>query len=135
MWADFKAFAIRGNLVELAVAFVMGVAFTAVVTSFVNDILMQLVAAIFGQADFSGLSFTLNDSEIRYGAFLNAVLVLVQVAIALFFLLKGIEKLRRQEETEEAAVEPLEDILLLREIRDALVANPDAANRTVDRNV
>lgn len=135
MWSEFKAFAIRGNLIELAVAFVMGVAFTAVVTSFVNDVLMQLVAAVFGQPDFSGLSFTLNDSEIRYGAFLTALLVLLQVALALFFLLKGIEKLRRDEETEDAPVEPLEDILLLREIRDALVRDPAAADRSVDRHV
>lgn len=134
MWAEFKAFAIRGNLIELAVAFVMGVAFTAVVTSFVNDILMQLVAAVFGRPDFSALSFTLNDSEIRYGSFLTALLVLVQVAIALFFLLKGIERLRRQDK-QETAVEPLEDILLLREIRDALVADRSAAERAVDRGV
>lgn len=134
MRAEFKAFAIRGNLIELAVAFVMGVAFTAVVTSFVNDILMQLVAAVFGSPDFSALSFTLNDSEIRYGSFLTALLVLAQVAITLFFLLKAIERLRRQDE-EETIVEPLEDILLLREIRDALVADPSAADRTVDRGV
>lgn len=134
MWAEFKAFAIRGNLIELAVAFVMGVAFTTVVTSFVNDILMQLVAAVFGKPDFSALSFTLNDSEIRYGAFLTALLILAQVAIALFYLLKVIEKLRREDE-EETIVEPLEDILLLREIRDALVADRAAADRTVDRGV
>lgn len=132
MWAEFKAFAIRGNLIELAVAFVMGVAFTTVVTSFVNDILMQLVAAVFGKPDFAALSFTLNDSEIRYGAFLTALLILAQVAIALFFLLKVIEKLRREDE-EETIVEPLEDILLLREIRDALVADRAAAGWTVDR--
>jgi large conductance mechanosensitive channel len=134
MWAEFKAFAIRGNLIELAVAFVMGVAFTAVVTSFVNDILMQLVAAVFGSPDFSALSFTLNDSEIRYGSFLTALLVLAQVAIALFFLLRAIERLRKQDE-EETTVEPLEDILLLREIRDALVVDRSAADRTVDRGV
>jgi large conductance mechanosensitive channel len=134
MWADFKAFAIRGNLIELAVAFVMGVAFTAVVISFVNDILMQLVAAVFGRPDFSALSFTLNDSEIRYGSFLTALLVLMQVAVALFFLLKVIERLRREDE-EESTVEPLEDILLLREIRDALVADQSAADRTVNRDV
>ncbi len=134
MWAEFKAFAIRGNLIELAVAFVMGVAFTAVVTSFVNDILMQLVAAVFGSPDFSALSFTLNDSEIRYGSFLTALLVLAQVAIALFFLLRAIERLRKQDE-EETTVEPLEDILLLREIRDALEVDRSAADRTVDRGV
>lgn len=135
MWAEFKAFAIRGNLIELAVAFVMGVTFTAVVTSFVNDILMQLIAAVFGRQDFSALSFTLNGSEIFYGAFLTALLVLAQVSVALFFLLKGIEKLRREDEANETSVEPLEDILLLREIRDVLVADHATADRIVDREV
>lgn len=132
MLGEFKTFAIRGNLVDLAVGFVMGVAFTAVVTSFVDDILMQLIAAIFGEANFSGLTFTLNGSEIRYGAFITAVIVLLQVALALFFILKFVEKLRR-DNAEEGIVAPPEDVVLLREIRDALVANPDATRTNVDR--
>lgn len=129
MLSEFKAFAIRGNIIDLAVGFVMGVAFTAVITSFVNDILMQLIAAVFGQQDFSALTFTLNDSEIRYGAFLNALIVLLQVAVALFFVLKVIERLQRENKT-ESVVEPPEDVVLLREIRDALVTGPDNS-RTV----
>lgn len=120
MVADFKAFLMRGNVLDLAIAFVMGVAFAAVVTSFVDDILMQLIAAIFGEANFAALSFTLNGSEIRYGAFLTAVVVLLQVALALFLIVKFIERLRKEEEA--APEEPAEEVVLLRQIRDALTS-------------
>jgi large conductance mechanosensitive channel len=125
MIAEFKAFVIRGNLLDLAVAFVLGVAFAALITSFVNDILMQIIAAIFGEANFSTLSFTLNNSEIRYGAFLTALVIFIQVAFALFFILKVVERLRREDQDEEI-VTPPEDVELLREIRDALVADRGA---------
>lgn len=129
---DFKAFALRGNLIELAVGFIMGVTFTAVVTSFVDDIMMQLIAAVFGEQSFSALTFTLNGSEIRYGSFLTALIVLLQVAIVLFFLLKGVDKLRRQNQEDET-VEPSEDILLLREIRDSLATGAPATSTVPDR--
>lgn len=122
MWQEFKEFALKGNFLELAIAFVMGVAFSAVVTSLVDDIIMQLIAAIFGEADFSSLTVTLNNSEIRYGSFLTALVVFLQVAIALFIIVKLVQKLRRESPPEEAT-EPGEDVLLLREIRDALVAD------------
>ena len=69
----FKEFALKGNLVELAVAFVLGLAFAAVVTSLVDDVIMQLVAAIVGKPDFFNLTFSIGDGEIRYGAFLTAL--------------------------------------------------------------
>jgi large conductance mechanosensitive channel len=121
MLAEFRAFVMRGNLLDLAVAFVLGVAFAALITSFVDDILMQIVAAIFGETNFSSLSFTLNNSEIRYGSFLTALVIFTQVALALFLVLKSVERLRREDKAEDL-VEPPEDIELLREIRDALVA-------------
>ena len=74
MVQEFKDFINKGNMVELAVAFVMGVAFTAVVTSLTDDVLMQIVAAIVGEPDFSALTFDLGDSVIRYGAFLTALI-------------------------------------------------------------
>lgn len=131
MLGQFKTFAIRGNLIDLAVAFVMGVAFTTLVNSFVEDILMQLIAAIFGETDFSALTVTLNNSEIRYGAFLTAVIIFIQVAVALFLLLKFVEKLRR-ENKEEEIIAPPEDVVLLREIRDALVAGSPASRVHTD---
>jgi large conductance mechanosensitive channel len=86
MLKEFKEFLLRGNLVELAVAFVIGLAFAAVVTSLVEDLVTPLIAAIFGQPDFAGLTFTINESVFRYGEFLNAVITFVLVAAVLFFL-------------------------------------------------
>jgi large conductance mechanosensitive channel len=85
MLKDFKAFVLRGNVLDLAVAVVIGVAFTAVITAFVGDLLTPLIAAIGGSHDFSGLTFTINNSVFRYGAFLNAVIAFVLVAAAVFF--------------------------------------------------
>ena len=85
MLTDFKKFILRGNVVDLAVAVVVGVAFAAVVTAFVNDLITPLIAAIFGKPDFSGLYFTLNHSKFRYGSFINALLSFLIVATVVFF--------------------------------------------------
>lgn len=82
---EFRAFVLRGNVLDLAVAVIIGAAFGAVVTSLVENILTPLIAAIFGKPDFSNLSFTINNSQIMYGAFLNAVIAFLLVAAALFF--------------------------------------------------
>ena len=82
---DFRAFILRGNLVDLAVAVVIGAAFTALVNAFVKDIITPLIAAIFGKHDFSTLAFTINGSRFAYGDFINAVLTFVIVAAVLFF--------------------------------------------------
>src|SRR5438034_11243545 len=71
MFREFRTFLLRGNIVDLAVAVVLGVAFAAVVTALVEDIITPLIAAIFGKPDFSNLTFTVNDSVFRYGAFIN----------------------------------------------------------------
>lgn len=81
----FKEFIRRGSVVELAVAVVIGAAFGAVVTSLVADLLTPLVAAIFGQPDFSELNFTINDSQFNYGNFINAVFAFVTIAAAIYF--------------------------------------------------
>ena len=83
---DFKAFLLRGNLVDLAVAVVIGVAFGAVVTALVEDLVTPLIAAIGGKRDFSSLSFTINKSHFLYGAFLNAVIAFAVIAAVIFFL-------------------------------------------------
>jgi large conductance mechanosensitive channel len=83
---EFRQFLLRGNVVDLAVAVVIGVAFGAVVTAFVADLITPLIAAIFGKPDFSGLTFTINGSHFLYGDFLNAVLSFVLVAAAIFFV-------------------------------------------------
>ena len=87
MIKEFREFLLRGNVVDLAVAVILGAAFGAVVTSFVNDILMQVVAIVFSEPDFSGLTLTINDSEIRYGAFLTVLINFVLTMAAVFFFL------------------------------------------------
>jgi large conductance mechanosensitive channel len=82
---EFRDFIMRGNLIELAVAFVMGLAFAALIASFVDDLILPIVAMIFGQPDFSGLDFTINDAVFRYGAFLTALITFLTTAAALFF--------------------------------------------------
>ena len=87
MLKEFREFLMKGNIIDLAVAFIAGVAFSAIVTSLVDDVIMQFVAAVVGKPDFSALSFTLNDSEIRYGSFLTALINFLLVMGAVFFLI------------------------------------------------
>ena len=87
MLKEFKDFLFRGNIVELAVAFVMGLAFAAVVNSLVNDLVLPVIAMIIGKPDFSKLTFTINDAEFRYGAFITAVISFVAIAFAVFFFI------------------------------------------------
>src|SRR5579872_807415 len=81
----FKEFLFRGNVVDLAVAVVIGAAFGAVVTALVADLITPIIAAIIGKPDFSGLTFTIHKSVFRYGAFLNALIAFVSIAAAVFF--------------------------------------------------
>jgi large conductance mechanosensitive channel len=85
MIREFRDFLMRGNLVELAVAFVIGLAFAALVSSFVGDLIMPIVAMIIGKPDFSNLTFTINDAVFRYGAFITAAITFVTTAAAIFF--------------------------------------------------
>lgn len=85
MLKGFKEFIMRGNVIDLAVAVVIGVAFGAVVTSFVGDVLTPLIAAIVGKPDFSAFAATLNGSQIKYGLFLNALISFLLVAAAVYF--------------------------------------------------
>ena len=86
MLQGFKKFVMRGNVVDLAVAVVVGVAFGAVVTALVADIITPLIAAVFGKPDFSGLTFTINQSKFLYGSFINAVVSFVLIAAAIYFV-------------------------------------------------
>ena len=89
---DFKAFAIQGNVLELAVAFILGVAFAAVVNSFVNDVLMNLIAAIAGKPDFNDLTFSIGDGIIRYGRFLTALVTFLIIAFVLFLIVRAVQR-------------------------------------------
>jgi large conductance mechanosensitive channel len=83
---DFRQFILRGNVVDLAVAVVIGTAFGAVVTALVRDLVTPVVAVVFGKSDFGALSFTINHSTFRYGDFINVVISFLTIAVAVFFL-------------------------------------------------
>jgi large conductance mechanosensitive channel len=86
-WIDeFRAFILRGNVIDLAVAVVIGAAFTAIINSLVADLITPLIAAVFGKPDFSTLTFTINGSVFRYGAFFNALISFLLIAVVVFFL-------------------------------------------------
>ncbi|MDE3024160.1 MAG: large conductance mechanosensitive channel protein MscL [Acidobacteriota bacterium] len=104
---DFKAFLLRGNLVDLAVAVVIGVAFGAVVTALVGDLITPLIAALAGKQDFSGLAFTINHSRFRYGDFIDALLSFAVVASAVFFLVvRPMNALVARRHKDEPATKP-----------------------------
>ena len=92
MLKEFKEFALRGNVLDLAVAVILGIAFGAVITALVDGILMNLIAALVGQPDFSDLSFSVNGTPILYGAFLSAVVNFLIVAFALFLVIKAVNR-------------------------------------------
>ena len=123
MLADFKKFLLRGNVVDLAVAVVIGAAFGAVVTALVADLITPLIAAIGGKPDFSNLSFTVNGSAFRYGHFINAIISFVIIAAAIFFLVvKPINAIQARRRTTEEKEELSDEAALLVEIRDELRA-------------
>jgi large conductance mechanosensitive channel len=97
MLQEFRDFLFRGNIVELAVAFVMGLAFAAVVNSLVQDLIMPLIAMVIGKPDFSELTFTINEAIFRYGAFITAAIQFLAIAAAVFFfVVKPVNALMRR---------------------------------------
>lgn len=101
MLKDFRQFILRGSLVDLAVAVVIGTAFTAVIAAFVADIITPLIAAIGGKPDFGALAFTINGSHFLYGAFLNALVTfLIVAAVLFFFVIRPVNLLMERRRTE-----------------------------------
>ncbi|MBV8798347.1 MAG: large conductance mechanosensitive channel protein MscL [Alphaproteobacteria bacterium] len=140
MYGEFKKFAMRGNVLDLAVGVVIGAAFTGIVNSLVKDIIMPPVGLAMGGIDFSNFYValkgphlaTLADAQkagavtLNYGVFINAIINFIVVAIALFLLIRAINRMTTPETPAEAAAAapppPPEEVLLLREIRDELKA-------------
>ena len=129
--SEFKQFAIRGNVVDLAVAVVIGAAFGKIVTSLVDDIVMPVIGQLGGGVNFSDAALVLTPAQVaadgqeiaaavllRYGAFVQSIIDFALVAFAIFLAVKAINRLRREPEPVPAAI--AEEILLLREIRDSL---------------
>lgn len=121
---DFRAFVMRGNVLDLAVAVVIGIAFNAVVNSLVNDVIMQIIAAIVGKPNFDALTFNIGDGIIYYGRFLTALVNFLVIAATLFVIVRSFEELqkRRRASGEVAQEEVSDEVVLLAEIRDLLRA-------------
>jgi large conductance mechanosensitive channel len=138
MLKEFKEFAIKGNMLDMAIGIILGAAFGTVVTSLVNDVLMPVISGIIGTPDFSNLFLVLRNPTgaaftsvkaareagavvLGFGLFLNTIIAFLGVAVALFFLVKGINQMRRKEEAAPAAPPaPSPEVRLLGEIRDLL---------------
>lgn len=119
MLKEFRDFINRGNVIDLAVAVIIGGAFGAIVTSLVNDIIMPLVGVIMGGVNFSGLAITVKDAQILYGNFIQAIVNFLIIAFVIFLIVRQINKMKKPAPPPEPAAPP-EDITLLREIRDLL---------------
>jgi large conductance mechanosensitive channel len=130
-WSEFKQFAVRGQVIDLAVGVIIGAAFGKIVESMVNDLIMPIIGMLFGGLDFSNLFIPLNGQTVAtlveakkagavfaYGNFISVAINFVVLAIVIFLMVKQVNRLKR--ETPPAAPGPSEDVLLLREIRDAL---------------
>jgi len=121
MLKEFRDFAMRGNVIDLAVAVVIGAAFTAIVTSLVNDIIMPLIGLILGGLDISSLSITFGAAAIAYGKFIQAIVNFVIVAFVLFLMVRGINKLNKKKDAAPPPPPvPSAEEKLLTEIRDLL---------------
>jgi len=124
---DFKAFALKGNVMDMAVGVIIGGAFGKIVSSLVDDVLMPLIGMATGNVDFSSLAFQIGEGEgaavLKYGAFIQNVVDFLIIALCIFFMVKGIAALSRKKEEEAAeapAPEPSAEEKLLTEIRDLL---------------
>lgn len=121
MWAEFKEFISRGNVLDLAVAVVMGGAFGAIVNSFVNDIIMPLVGIVLGGIDFTGLSITIGGAQVMYGNFIQAIINFLVIAFSIFLVVKAANQFQRKQEAAPAPPPPpTKEEELLAEIRDLL---------------
>jgi large conductance mechanosensitive channel len=127
LFREFKEFAIKGNVMELAVAVVIGGAFGKIVTSLVNNIITPAIGLFMGGVDFSGLSYNVGDAVILYGDFIQSVIDFVIVAFVIFMVVKTLSKAQgvvksktEAPKEEEKPKEPSEEVKLLREIRDSL---------------
>jgi large conductance mechanosensitive channel len=120
MSKEFREFLSRGNVVDLAVAVILGIAFGAIINSLVNDILMPIIGVIVGGTDFTALAVQVGDEAITYGNFIQAVINFLLIAFALFLIVRSYNRFRKQEEPAPEPPEPTEEIRLLTEIRDLL---------------
>lgn len=117
---EFKAFAVKGNVVDLAVAVVIGTAFGKIVSSLVDTVIMPTVGILLGGVDFTTWSFTLGESVIAYGTFIQAVADFLIIAFVIFVAIRALRRFEKKEEKKKSEPKVSEEIELLREIRDSL---------------
>lgn len=117
---EFKSFALRGNMLDLAVGIIIGAAFGKIVDSLVKDIIMPTIGLFVGGVDFTELSFGIDGAQVMYGNFLQAVFNLLIVAAALFVTIKVVRRMQKERKAESIPEEDSEEVQLLREIRDSL---------------
>ena len=117
--SEFKEFIMRGNVLDLAIGVIVGGAFSKIVSSLVNDILMPTIGLIIGGHDFSSLSIKIGDAKIMYGSFIQNIVDFLIIALCIFIIVKIINKLTFKKEKKEE-VKKADDIILLEEIRDLL---------------
>jgi large conductance mechanosensitive channel len=117
---EFKEFISRGSVLDLAVGIILGVAFKAVIDSFVNDVIMPIIGAIFGKPNFNNMTFDIGSGVVFYGRMLTQVATFVLIGLALFVVVKAFNTFRRNEEKEPESTE--KDVLV--EIRDLLANRP-----------
>lgn len=120
---EFKAFALKGNVIDLAVAVVVGAAFNKIVSSLVENIIMPLLGILLGGIDFRDWALKVDGTTVSYGIFLQSVIDFVLIAFSIFIAIKVLRRLQRTEEEKpesEKVVDPSEEVQLLREIRDSL---------------
>lgn len=120
MVQEFKDFLMRGNVMDLAVAVVIGAAFGAIITSFVNDILMPIIGALLGGVDFTTLSITVGDAVIAYGNFIQVTINFIIIAFVIFLIVKAFTRMQKQEEEDAPPPGPSEEVVLLTQIRDLM---------------
>ncbi|NMA94687.1 MAG: large conductance mechanosensitive channel protein MscL [Clostridiales bacterium] len=124
MWGDFKNFAIKGNVLDMAVGVIIGGAFGKIVTSLVNDLLMPLFGVLLGGIDFSDLQYPIRDSNIMYGMFLQSIVDFLIISFSIFLFIRSLSRLKghhKEEEPEEPEEPtPTNEEILLTEIRDLL---------------
>ncbi len=124
MLKEFRDFLSRGNVIDLAVAVIIGGAFGAIIKSLVDDIIMPLIGVLLGGVDFASLSFQVGDAVVLYGSFIQAIVNFIVIALVIFLMVRSYNNLQEAQKTEEEAAppEPSEEVVLLAEIRDLLQA-------------
>ncbi|GAB6428187.1 large conductance mechanosensitive channel protein MscL [Bacillus anthracis] len=129
MWNEFKKFALKGNVIDLAVGVVIGAAFGKIVSSLVKDIITPLIGLLMGGINFTGLKFTVGEASVKYGNFIQTIFDFLIVAFAIFIFVKVFNKMTLKREAEKKEEKATKEEVLLSEIRDLLKQQNSSKDR------